>query len=86
MNHKFNTYLQTWTGVALLKQHQLDEFGLWEIRGEDANADFGGPHYEPYIATVQSTLKQAIEYAVNQNNFWTWGGGGSIKKITLTEI
>mgnify|MGYP003443785470 CR=1 FL=1 len=85
MNHKFNTYLQTWNGVALLKKHQLDEFGMWEIRGEDENADLHGPHHEPYIATIQTSLEKAIEYAVNQNNFWTWGGGSITKKI-LTEI
>lgn len=71
----------SYSGRELLKKHTLNEQGLWKIRGEDDNADFGGSHYMPELGIVEGKLKDVINYAVGIPRFWTWGGGGDITKI-----
>jgi len=73
-------------GRALLRKHSKGEHGVWEILGEDANAEFAGSHHQPSLAIVQGKLDDAIRYAVSLPRFWTWGGGGDIKRRTdITE-
>lgn len=69
-----------WSGRNLLKKHSLDETGVWEIFGEDDNPGLHGPHYNPPLGTVEGKLQDVIEYAVELRNFWSWGGGGDIRK------
>ena len=69
-----------------LTKQQLVEYGTFEVRGEDPNCDFGGPHYNPFIGVVESTLEQAIEWAVAQPDWSSWGAGGSIKPITIIKL
>lgn len=70
----------TYAGQKLLVEHSLTEYGIWEVRGEDPNCDFGGHHHEPKIGKVEGTLENAIRWAVAQSGFWQWGAGGSIKR------
>jgi hypothetical protein len=60
--------------------------GIWRICGEDPNCDFGGSHHNPYLATVEGTLEEAIEYAVELPRFWTWGRGGTIDLIDIVKL
>lgn len=60
--------------------------GTWQIFGEDPNCDFGGPHHEPLIATVQGTYESAVEYALGLPNFFTWGGGGKVRKVEVVKV
>lgn len=77
-------YLQeTYSGKELLKKHQLDEKGTWEVRGEDPNCDLGGHHHMPVLGRYQGTLNEVIDIAVNSAGFWQWGGGGDIQKISV---
>lgn len=78
---KFAKYASTYAGRSLLKSHSLDEYGIWEIRAEDTNPDMGGSHYERHLCNVEGTLRQAIEHAVVQPEFWAWDAGGSVKPI-----
>lgn len=75
-------FRNTNSGKELLKNHSLDEIGVWRIRGEDPNCDFGGHHHEPELATVEGRLDDAIEYAVSLRGFWAWGSGGRIQKLS----
>lgn len=75
----FNTY----SGIKLLEKYRLSEFGTWQIYGEDNNPDWNSSHHEPLLKTVQCTLSEAIDYAVSIDGFFTWGAGGSIKKIEI---
>ncbi len=79
-----NSYKQftevSYSGTNLLKNHSLDEEGVWEIYGEDPNCDMGGHHHEPHLDTVIGKLRDVIEYAVDLPNFWQWGAGGRITK------
>jgi hypothetical protein len=60
-----------------IEEHGLTKFGVWNIFGEDHNADMGGPHSTPFLTTFKGTLEQAILYAVNEvSGFFSWGGGG----------
>jgi hypothetical protein len=79
-------YRNTYSGKALLQKHSLTETGLWRIRGEDPNCDFGGHHYQPDLGVVEGTLKDIIDYAVGLKNFWTWGGGGDISLVEVKKI
>ena len=84
---KINDYLnRTYSGKRLNEKHQLTETGLWEVRGEDPNCDLGGSHHQPKLGVVEGSLKDALTYAVNNPNFYTWGGGGDVSKITPIQI
>ncbi|BAU39977.1 hypothetical protein [Ralstonia phage RSP15] len=81
MENAFKRYTEnSWSGKKLLESHSLDEEGTWRIYGEDPNCDFVGHHYEPELGLVEGKLRDVIEYAVNLNGFWQWGGGGRIVK------
>ncbi len=73
---------------ALYKLGEVNEKtkGVWAIYGEDPNCDMGGPHHSPYLCSVEGTLAKAVKYAINLQNFYTWGGGGSIKLSKKEEI
>jgi hypothetical protein len=76
-------FLGTYSGRELLKKHNMDETGIWEVRGEDPNCDMGGSHHQPYLGTYEGTLRDVAEAAVEMSGFWQWGGGGSIKKLKI---
>ena len=83
MNKRYNQFTKiSYSGVELLKNHSLDEDGVWEIRGEDPNCDWGGFHHEPKLGFVSGKLRDVIKEAVKMPQFWSWGAGGTIKKIT----
>jgi hypothetical protein len=83
----YEQYTQTsYSGRELLKKHTLSTVGLWRIHGEDPNCDMGGHHHQPYLGTVEGTLKDVIEYAVELKGFWQWGGGGSIDLVNVQKI
>lgn len=69
---------QLYGGRELLKRHSLYDYGHWQIKGEDKNCDFGGPHHEPDLGIFQGTLEECIRHAIDMPGFWTWGGGGRI--------
>lgn len=72
-------------GILTRKYNIQNDCGIWQIYGEDSNCDFGGTHYEPLLETVEGKLTDVIDYAVNLQGFWSWGGGGRIEKITITK-
>ena len=83
---KARDYLaRSYSGRKLLENHSLNEKGLWMIKGEDPNCDFGGSHHNPEIGVFNGTLEQATVYAVQQPKFYTWGSGGKIEKINVIE-
>lgn len=82
----FKNFCNGYSGRSLLKNHSLEEYGVWEIRGEDPNCDFGGYHHEPYLDTVECTLEKAIKYAITLDRWFTWGSGGSIKKVETKKL
>lgn len=83
---KRDKYLRTYFGKKMLEKHSLDEYGQWEIFGEDPNCDFGGHHHTPYLQTVEGTLDAVINYAVELPAFWQWGAGGEIIKTEVKTI
>lgn len=60
--------------------------GLWQIFGEDPNCDLGGSHHQPLLATVQGTYAAAVDYALDLPSFFTWGGGGDVRKIEVIKV
>lgn len=86
-DNKVNEYLTTrYSGKELIKKHSLDEEGVWEVRGEDPNCDLGGHHHQPLLGYFEGTLEQVLLKAVNLSGFYSWGGGGDIKKVEKTLI
>jgi hypothetical protein len=65
----------------LLKAYPPETQGTWEICGEDANCDMGGPHSNPRLEVVTGTYKNVVDYALTLPRFFTWGGGGHINQI-----
>jgi len=84
--NKYTQFLTAWSGTQLLKKHTLDEVGVWEVRGEDPNCDFGGSHYNPLIGHFEGQLDDVIRRVVDHPQFWTWGSGGCITKITIQQV
>jgi hypothetical protein len=70
-----------YSGKELIKKHSLDENGVCEVRGEDPNCDLGGFHNQPLLGYFEGTLEKVLLTAVNLSGFYTWGGGGEIKKV-----
>lgn len=83
MNRSYDQYLKTYSGRDLMKKHNLGEVGTWQIKGEDPNCDFAGPHHQPDLGLFAGDLGSCIKYAVELSNFWAWGGGGSISKTKI---
>lgn len=75
-------FFNTHSCKHLLQKHSLTETGLWKILGEDPNCDMGGSHHQPDLGIVEGKLADVIAYAVTLPNFWQWGAGGNIKKIS----
>lgn len=85
----FEKYKNTYSGKKLLEAHALAEVGVWEVRGEDPNCDFGGAHHQPLLGYFEGKLEDVVRYAVELPNFWEWGSGGSIrlhKQPLITKI
>jgi len=73
-------YKKTYSYRQLLTKHKLTEVGIWKVRGEDSNCDFGGAHYMPELGVFEGKLEDIIAYAVTLSGFWQWGAGGDITK------
>lgn len=71
---------------TLREKYDADEYGKWEIFGEDPNCDFGGYHHEPSLGIFEGKYSDIVDFAVEMKGFWGWGAGGSIKKIVVTQI
>lgn len=80
----FENYLKTYAGRELLKKFSLEQTGIWKIKGEDPNCDFGGHHYQPDLGLVEGTLRDAIMYGANLKQFWQWGAGGNFEFVGET--
>lgn len=87
MENRFKQFTEiSYSGRQLLKKYPLNTEGIWEIRGEDPNCDWGGHHHQPYLATLRGRLRDVITLAVEMPGFWNWGAGGSITLIQVQEI
>ena len=64
----------------------LDKVGLFRVRGEDSNPDFGGSHYQPELGSFRGKFEDVAAYAVEISGFWQRGSGGSIEEIKIKEI
>jgi hypothetical protein len=81
---EYNSYfkfLDTYNGKKLLADHTVEEYGTWQIYGEDPNCDLGGCHTEPSLGVREGRLQDVIVEAVAMDGFWRWGHGGRIDKI-----
>jgi hypothetical protein len=79
-------YKRTYSGKKLLEKHRLDEYGIWHVRGEDPNCDFGGHHYMPDLGVYEGELEDILTLVVELPQFWTWGAGGEITKRNVTQV
>ncbi len=82
-NNMIEEYYKSYHGIKLLKEHNINDYGIWEILGEDPECDLAWPHSNPTICFFEGSLKDTIEYAIQQPNFYTWGCGGKIKLCNI---
>lgn len=76
---KIVNFMNSYSGKKLLEDHKLDDYGVWEVYGEDPNCDSGGSHVKPFLGSYSGTLASVLVMAVDLPRFWTWGGGGTIE-------
>lgn len=79
-------FYKTYYSDKLMREHSLEEEGLWRVQGEDPNCDLGGAHYMPELGNYAGKLKNVIEIAVTLPGFWQWGSGGKITKLAVTPV
>lgn len=70
----------------LITKFAGDIQGIWVIRGEDSNPDFGGAHHMPVLCYCSGKYEDIVEYALSLSGFFAWGAGGDITKITIKDI
>jgi hypothetical protein len=75
----------SYSGTKLVRDYPANEHGTWAIYGEDDNPDLGGPHYEPLLEICEGKLNDVVKRAVGLPGFYSWGGGGTIKKVTVSK-
>lgn len=61
---------------SLLRQHKLDEDGIWLVRSEEFQT----------IGHVSGKLDDAIKWAVSQTNWGGYGSGGSLEKLQVVPV
>lgn len=83
-DQQYADYQKTYSFKHL--EYSLSDYGTWEVKGEDANCDLGGSHYQPTLGYFEGKLEDIIRYGVTLPNFWQWGGGGTFRKIEITKI
>lgn len=76
-------FLNSYDGRKLIKNHALNDFGIWQIHGESPNPDFSGSHHMPLLVTVQGSLDAVIDYAIDLDKFFAYGSGGQITKVVV---
>ena len=72
--------------AKLITKHPVEQVGIWLVKGEDSNADFGGHHYMPTLGYFEGRYLDVVDLAINLKSFFTWGGGGSIDLITVQKV
>lgn len=84
MSKGFEEYTKTYGFKDV--QDKLDVCGIWHVRGEDPNCDFGGSHVQPTLGFFAGRLRDVIEYAVTLKDFWQWGAGGSFEQVNVVKV
>lgn len=73
--------------IKLLSQRKDPcEVGIWHVKGEDPNCDFGGTYIQPTLRFAEGEYKHVVEYALELPRFFIWGNGGSIEKIEVITV
>lgn len=86
MTKHYKAYLSSYEYKTLLEKYDLDQEGIWLVRGEDPNCDLGGYHYQPTLGYYRGRLEDIVKIAVELKNFWTWGAGGNISLVKVIDI
>ena len=84
MSNNLEKYLSGWSYKG--NPIPLDKVGIFRVRGEDLNTDFGGSRQRPELGVFRGKFEDVAAYAVELDNFWAWGSGGSIEEIVIKEI
>lgn len=82
-HNRLSEFQNSWSYKHILESHSLDEYGIWQVFGEDSNCDLGGHHHMPELGTYEGKLADVIAVAVELPNFWAWGAGGDVRKSKI---
>lgn len=86
MTKNYENFMKTASYKKLVTDYSLERIGLWEVRGEDPNAELAGPHYQPLLGLFEGRLQDVIKLAVELPSFWQWGSGGTITLVKVVKI
>ena len=84
MSNNLEKYLSGWSYKS--NPIPLDKVGIFRVKGEEPNPDFGGRDYQPELGVFRGKFEDVASYAVEISGFWQWGAGGSIDEIKIKEI
>lgn len=83
MNKTTIKYLETYAGRELVNKHTLNTVGVWRVRGEDPNCDWGGSHHQPDMGIYEGCLESVLDQVTAMSGFWQWGAGGSLELVKI---
>ncbi|MCK9531443.1 MAG: hypothetical protein M0R77_12925 [Gammaproteobacteria bacterium] len=84
-DERYTKYLTSSAGKRLLQDHSSTEEGYWHAIGESDDPGIGGGR-GPDLGIYKGRLVDVIRKVTAMNAFWSWGGGGYITKVNVTEL
>jgi hypothetical protein len=69
-----------------LPMRDPNHYGIYMIKGEDPNCDFGGSHREPDLGYLEGPLWAVINEAVELSGFFSYGGGGKVLLVVARKV
>lgn len=69
-----------------LNNRDPDHYGIYLIKGEDPNCDFGGYHHEPDLGYLEGPLWAVINEVVELPKFFSYGGGGKVLLVVARKV
>ena len=70
----------------LFTKYPSEKVAVWEVRGEDSNADLAGPHRQPVLGFYEGKYYDVVDFALDMPGFFAWGYGGDVREVKIEAI
>ena len=78
--------IESYLSNSYKPDYDPEEQGTWDVYGEDPNCDLGGQHHQPFLGRYEGRFIDVLAKATSLRGFYTWGGGGTIKKHNPVKV